>query len=191
MKYKTIMLDAGSYAKLAYAKGELRRRSGLKIGFNGLLMELLAARPDLLDMNESLKSRIFEFVDRLKLLDFVCGIVLFGSVAKSTYTEYSDIDMLVVVESSRDNQLSKIFDASKPVGGEASAFSGRGLPYMISPLVVPKSALARFRPFYFDIADYGIVLYERKRALTDFIYSIRKMKHRREIIDGIEVLEWQ
>ena len=40
---------------------------------------------------------MLEITDKLKNIEYINGILLFGSIAKGRYNEYSDIDILVII----------------------------------------------------------------------------------------------
>jgi predicted nucleotidyltransferase len=191
MQYKTIMLDREGYARLAQAKRVLRRRSGLKLSFNDVIGELAGHRLEFSDMDEELRAYIMEFAGKAAKLEQVEGVLLFGSVAKGTYNEYSDIDVLIVAGDGKVVVLKEILGLTAGLARRGRKLMERGMPSLISPVILNARDLREFRPFYFDFADYGMILYERNNILTDFIYSIRKMKHRRESVNNVEVITWQ
>lgn len=190
MKYKTIMLDVNSFAKLARAKEILRRKSGRKISFNDLVMELMANRLEFADIEDALKDLITRFIEKIAELDFVQGVMLFGSVANGTYNEYSDIDVLIVTKSGGKGEMGRIMAIASSMKDEERALMERRLPSLISPMVLDTKDLETFRPLYLDLADYGIILYEKGHLLSDFISTLKKKAHRREQEGNVEVLTW-
>ena len=97
---------------------------------------------------EFLKTKIVEVGNPDK-------IILFGSHARGTATEDSDVDLLVIGPSNlpkRDREL-----------GFRTALSGSGIPYDLIALT-PEEVEARLRirgPFIQEILSTGKVIYER------------------------------
>jgi len=191
MKYKTIMLNVDSYVRLADAKAALARRMGVSLSFNDLILELVSKNLDFLDIDEGLKSHIAKFADKVKELDYVLGILLFGSVAKETSGENSDIDVLVLVRPGGKGHLAKLIDIAASLREDESKLMEKGLPSFISPILLSVDELRKFRPFYLDLADYGVILYEKDHLLSNFIYETKRIKHKRELINNTEVLAWR
>lgn len=190
MKYKTVMLDMESYAKLSDAKRALRKKSGLKISFRDLILDLIGRRLDFAPVDDRLKIYIERFVAEMSRLESMEGILLFGSVAKCTYNEYSDIDIVVLVRHGKVNAIRKALTAVKSMKKEGGKLMELGLPSLINPIVLDLDDIKAFRSFYFDFADYGIILYERGAVLSDFIYSLKWKRHKREFVNNVEVLTW-
>ena len=191
MKYKTIMLSLSGYARLARAKKVFSDRIGLELSFNEFVSEMLCNNIEFLDIDDKLKSYIAGFVDKVSLLDGVRGVLIFGSIPKGTYNENSDIDLLVVVKSGSNGMLGKIDEIAYSMHKEGTALMSANLPSLINPIVINEKNLMAFRPLYFDIADYGVVLYEKGHVLTDMIYAFKKRKHSRQVVDNMEVLTWE
>lgn len=190
MKYKTIMLDINGYSRLAEAKEALGKRMGITLSFNDMILELVSKNPDFLNIDDGMKDYISGFVDAMKGFDYVVGVLLFGSVAKESFGEHSDIDVLVLTKPGGKGHLAEIMDKASGNKEGGDKLMERGLPSLISPVILSVDDLKTFRPFYLDLADYGVVLYEKGHILSDFIYGIRRMRHKRESINNAEVLVW-
>lgn len=184
------MLDIGSYAKLSEAKKALRKRSGLKLSFSDIITDLIIKRLEFLRVEEELKAYLRTFVAKMSAVPEVEGVLLFGSLAKGSYNQYSDIDILLVVDGKRWEVFEKATSKGKILGEERGRLMELGLPSLISPIVLDENDLKEFRPFYFDFADFGVILFERNNVLSDFIYSIRRIKHKRQIVNNVEVVTW-
>ncbi len=191
MKYKTIMLNIVTYAQLAKAKAIMRKKLGKKIGFNDTISELISGRLEFLEIDEKLKDFIARFAENSGAFPFVKGIMLFGSVAKGTYNEYSDIDLLILTKSKKSEDTGKIMKIITDMKGEAYELMDKGLPSLLNPIFIDANDIASFRSFYLDIADYGVILYEDGNSLSSFIYSLKRKSHTRENMNGVEVLTWQ
>ena len=85
--------------------------------------------------------------------DDIVEIVLFGSYARGNYTEDSDIDIVALVQGSRENlqeKLKKVWDVSAELGLENDI--------IVSPMVVPYDEFLKYKqilPYYRNIAEEG------------------------------------
>lgn len=188
-KYKTIMLDLESYAKLSNAKDELSKRTGRSISFNEFILELVSKRLEFLEADDSLRQFLAKLSSRLGSIGCVEGVLLFGSVAKGSYRGDSDIDILVLTKDGSGYR--EIMGALKGMRSDVEALSEKGLPHLVCPVVLGIDDTKQFKPIYLDMSDHGIILYERGAVLTNFLRSISGIRHRRTLVDGVEVLTWQ
>lgn len=191
MKYKTIMLSLAGYSRLARAKKAFSDRIGSELSFNEFVSETLCNNIEFLEIDNRLRSYINGFVDKVILLEGVRGVLLFGSIPKGSHHENSDIDLLIVVKSGSNGMFGMIDEIASSMHKEGIALMSANLPSLINPIVIGENSLTEFRPFYFDIADYGVVLYEKGHVLTDMIYAFKKRKHSRQVVDNMEVLTWK
>jgi predicted nucleotidyltransferase len=188
-KHKTIMLDLESYNKLLSAKDAASRKSGRNLSFNAFILELVSRKLDFLDIDDSLRRYLIRLAARLASISHIDGVLLFGSVAKGSYKENSDIDILILTKDGGGyHEVMKVINSLRV---EADGLSDKGLPSLVCPILIGMQDTKRFRPLYLDLADYGIILYERESALTDFINSVSRTKHERTFENGVEVLTWQ
>lgn len=190
MRYKTIMLGTNGYAKLASAKRAMRKKSGLKLSFEDLILDLIGSNLDLAPMDERLKLFIKKASLAMSELPKVDGILLFGSVAKGTYNQYSDIDIAIFTSGKKLASLKQVIALKKSLSADAITLMKLNLPHALSPIVLDKEDTRIFKPFYFDLADFGIILYERGDRVSDFVNSMKWKEHRRQIVKGIEVVNW-
>jgi len=83
----------------------------------------------------------------------IVEIILFGSYARGNYTEGSDIDIVALVQGSREvlqAKLKKVWDMSAELGLENDI--------IVSPMVVPYDEFVKYRqtlPYYRNIAEEG------------------------------------
>jgi len=190
MKYKTIMLDMSGYSKLAKAKETMRKRSGLKLSFNDLISEAIGKKLEFVPMEDELRGFVELFAGEAGKLEAVEGILMFGSVAKGNYSKYSDIDVMIVVSHKKSRIVENILAVARSLKEASDNMMDLNLPSLINPIILDKNEIKSFKPFYFDFADYGIILYERNSVITNFIYELKKIKHKRVLIDNVEVLTW-
>ena len=192
MGYKTILLNTETYNKVRNAKNVLSARFKQKLSFGGLFEEIFGKNIEFLNIDEGLLDYIRSFCNRIQEEDYVLGILLFGSVAKGSYNKYSDIDLLIVI--SHEKYAAKVIDRihviKKELREAERGLIAKRLPMFVSPLVLDKDKLSVFKPIYLDFLDYGIVLFERHSTITEFLDSLRKIKHRRTF-KPYEMLTWQ
>jgi predicted nucleotidyltransferase len=121
----------------------------------------------------------------------VTGIILFGSVARDDFSKYSDIDIAIIVNGSFIDAFKSVSKAIYSLKDEKiRLLENNGLYLYISPFIITPGSANKLEPVYFDIADYGIPLFERGQALSDFINDISKIKYSRRFTEAGEVLEW-
>ncbi len=191
MKYKTIMLDMQLYARLSSAKSVLSSKGKRELSFGDFLKELLANRMDILNIDPRLKHYIARFSEELRRLPYVQGAILFGSVARESFTENSDIDVLVMVDDLASGLMAEITGITRSLDIEAAELMAAGLPSMISPIFLTEKEVEPIRPIFFDIVDYGFCLFEKNDKISRFRFSVNRVKHRRELLNDVEVLTWQ
>ncbi len=192
MKYKSIMLDVKTYSRLAEAKETLEKKMGGRVSFNELLLELASRDLEFLGIDDLLKRYIRAFTNKVTELKYVVGVLLYGSVTRGTCGQYSDIDIMVLTNQKGSNSFFELVDIAGSLKEDfRKELMEKKLPSLISPVVLSDDKIKNFSPFYLDLADYGIILYEKNGSLSDFIYSVKKIKHKREMIEGIEVLTWK
>jgi predicted nucleotidyltransferase len=191
MRYKTIMIDVVTYSKLSAARAGASKEIGSKVSFNDFIMRLISSDIDLVNMEEELRQYIKDFADAAVKTGLVNGLMLYGSVAKGTYNEHSDIDIFIIAKPGAKGVLSKMIDISNSMKRQNDRLIDAKLPSLISPVIAAEEDLKTFNPLYLDIVDYGMVLYEHSSAFRDFISSMRRMKHKRELVNNVEVLSWQ
>ncbi|MCW1301716.1 MAG: nucleotidyltransferase domain-containing protein, partial [Candidatus Parvarchaeota archaeon] len=63
------------------------------MSFNDLIMYLSSKNIGFLNIEKELKGYILAFANKLEGIESMRGAVLFGSVARGTYTKDSDIDI--------------------------------------------------------------------------------------------------
>lgn len=85
-------------------------------------------------------------------------IILFGSYARGDHDEWSDLDLMVLVD--EEDQVIKTHDADI-----AGLMSDIAIKYGVIPSVIEKNYnhfyhWAEFLPFYSNVLDEGVVIYE-------------------------------
>ncbi len=190
-KYRQTLLTNESYNVLSEAKSLLRKELNRRMSLSDTILFLFRTNINFLSINGEIREYILTFVRELSKDPNVTGVVLFGSVAKKTFNRYSDIDLFIVVRERALDYFEKCIKIEHEMKNETANIRKTGYSLYVSPLVIEERQLGEIRPMYFDIADYGISLYDRKGALSKFLYKIAAIPHERKVINGAAVLTWK
>lgn len=109
------------------------------------------------------------------------SLCLYGSVARGTATETSDVDLLVVadLEGSLGERLEKLYGSMESIRDERSFLYRRGIYTDVSLYPLTRSEASRFLPLYLDIAEEGVILYDRQGFLRRVLLQCRALVERR------------
>jgi|GEM_PF-6812971 predicted nucleotidyltransferase len=188
-KRNPLMVDSAIYSRLVEYRSYLQRSWDRKVNVSQAIEELLRVPLFFVKLDNDIRDYLDDFVSSLCINQDILGIVLFGSVARNNFSQFSDIDVLVVSKLSfldSLNYIEKIVDGLEPIRKELLVSRGKFLN--ISPLILSPSDLETVHPLLFDIADQGIILFERYHSITNFINRVRKIKHTRD--NEKEIIEW-
>ncbi len=191
-RYRPLLIDEKTYNALNYLKTQYRKDTGKKLGFSDVLNMIVGAKVRFLRLDANLRAYINAFTGKAASYDGIEGIMLFGSVAKSTYDMYSDIDVFVITRdtvSATYNALSAIIEEVEPIRKKLLVKNGMHL--YISPFLVEAERLNDIRTIYFDIVDYGIPLFDKYGTLEAFITKIKSIDYRRSNDPDKEMIEWK
>ena len=64
------------------------------------------------------------------------------------------------------------------------------LPLHFSPFIYSKEQVDFDIPIFFDIADSGLILFDRNLAASEFIYKYRSIPNSRKFTESGEILKW-
>ena len=162
------------------------------ISFSDVIDEIVGKNIIYLEIDEKIIRYILEITDKLKNIEYINGILLFGSIAKGRYNEYSDIDILVIINNNI-SAIKAIEDVSKLTGPKSSIrhiLEENHLPFLISPAIISLNQLTNFKPIYLDFLDYGIILYEKNHVISEFINMLKNIKYKRKYTQYGEMIEW-
>ncbi len=189
--YKPTMLTQEAYNTLNSAREFLQKQTPTKVTFNDTIAEFIGKKLILIKLEPTLREYISSFVEHISKSSALMGIILYGSVAKGTYGKFSDIDLFIVVDRDEQNFYKVVVKAALEDTEEIHRKLLSEDMYMsISPLILPLKKLEEFSPLFLDVLDYGIVLYDKENTISSFFSSLKRVKHRRLKIAGVEVLEW-
>ena len=107
------------------------------------------------------------------------------------FSRFSDIDLAVITNSKFIDCLDYLNRKRKEVNSYQDILIERGLSLFISPLILSLKDLEILNPIYFEIAEYGIVLFQRGNAVSEFLNKIAKAKHKRINTKSGEMLVWE
>ena len=189
--YRAVMVTEDIYDRLLKTREALSKLTGKKESISGSIMHLLQRSLISTGLSTDIEEYLTGIVEELKKIEEVEGVVLFGSIAKGNYNNLSDIDLLIIVKGDTYRFMKKLWDIRKKTMHYEEKFIAEGKYYRFSPLVLRDTELEKFSPFYFDIVDYGIILYEKNKVVTVFFNYINKFPHKRHITSAGVELTWK
>ncbi|MBE5728461.1 nucleotidyltransferase domain-containing protein [Candidatus Parvarchaeota archaeon] len=190
-KFKQTLLTESAYYQLKEAKEALEKLTGRKVSFTEVIRKLVGKQLVMMELDADVKNYIEAFVDKITLNRHTLGIILFGSVAKRAFTKFSDIDIAVITDADFLDYLDYLNKAIKEIENYQDRLIKKGLSLYINPLIITKKDIKKLNPIYFDIADDGIVLYQRENTVSEFFESLEKIKHKRINTASGQILTWE
>ena len=191
-KLKQMLLDESTVMEVNEAKEFLSREIGRRATSKDVIEEFVGRRLRFLRLKKEVRDYINGFVDLITRKEKVMGIMLFGSVARGLYRKDSDIDVLIAIRGNAINCIDEIEESIDGVEELRAPLVQMGFYLRIRPLILSLEDLKIFRPIYLSIVDEGVILFERRDALTNFMTDIKRdIKWRREIAEGGVVLKWK
>lgn len=111
--------------------------------------------------------------------DSLLAIVLYGSVARGTASETSDIDLLIIQRepsASYYERLERVLEAERTLDASEAyrLLARRGLSPSVSPLLLSEEEARENRYIFLDMLDEGIVLFERDGFFTSRMDDLRR-----------------
>ena len=188
-KRSPLMVDTVTYTNLDAYRSYLQKEWNRRVTFSETIAELLHAPSFFVKADKSILSYLDAIVSSLCTSENILGIVLFGSVARNNFSQFSDIDTLIVSNQCFLQSLDLVeqtIGKLEPLRKDLLVSKGNFLN--ISPLILTPTDLEELHPIFFDIAEHGIILFERSRIISNFISRIRKIKHERN--DETDMIQW-
>ena len=173
-KWKQTMLKEDAYNVLKEMKENAVKVYGKKMSFGDIIKESLNKELSISLLDDTVKSYLQAYIHELNKNDSVIGAVLFGSLAKRTWNKYSDIDLLIVIESDSIKCLHYTDGIDKKLYGMQKEIFEKGYGFYVSPLIVTVNSLHENRMIYDEIRKNGIILFDRNNILIDFMHEATK-----------------
>lgn len=130
------------------------------------------------------KRIVAEFVERLKdtFGERLVSVILFGSVARGTASEYSDVDLLVIAEGLPESRIERQKILSAAILEAIDRYYIRVCPVLLEPSDV---STAPINPLIYGVLTGYTVIYDPKKFWADLLKSIRPaiLKTRPEYIE--------
>jgi Nucleotidyltransferase domain. len=130
------------------------------------------AQKDYLDFLELVVARTLEgFWDKL------VSLVIFGSVAAGRARAESDVDLLVVAEGLAENYSDRLAFWREIMAGLESErlrlWREKRLYPLVDPVLLTPSEAKRIQPFYLDLLDNAVIIYDRDEFMRRVLEDLR------------------
>lgn len=190
-KFKQTMLTEEAYSQLKEIKELIEKTTGRRSSFTEVIKQTVGKQLVMMKIDPDVKNYINAFVDHIIGNKHTLGIILFGSVAKADYNKFSDIDVAIITDSGVLDYLNYLNEELRSIDSYQDKIIKKGLSLYINPLIILKRSIENLNPIYFDIADDGIVLFERENTVSAFFESLARIKHKRINTKTGEILVWE
>ncbi|RKZ22401.1 nucleotidyltransferase domain-containing protein [bacterium] len=101
-----------------------------------------------------------------KLGDELVSYAVFGSTARGTAREMSDIDVIVIVKKDTEEALKTFMEARNEIEDV--------YPPYFSPVITTEEELRKNPYILLDITEDGIIMYDRNNTLHNLLERLRK-----------------
>ncbi|MCL4320306.1 MAG: nucleotidyltransferase domain-containing protein [Candidatus Thermoplasmatota archaeon] len=190
-KFKQTLLTEEAYSELSEFKQIIEQITGRRSSFTEVIKQTAGKQLTLLKMDQDIKNYIMRFVDLIDENPHTLGVILYGSITKNSFSKFSDIDLAIITDSKFIEYQEYLNLKRREVNSYQDILIKRGLSLFISPLILTPADLEVLNPLYFEIADYGIVLFQRGNTVPEFLDKIAKIKHKRKNTKSGEMLVWE
>ena len=190
-KFKQTLLTEEAYSELSEFKQIIEQITGRRSSFTEVIKQTAGKQLTLLKMDQDIKNYIMRFVDLIDENPHTLGVILYGSITKNSFSKFSDIDLAIITNSKFIEYQEYLNLKRREVNLYQDILIKRGLSLFISPLILTPADLEVLNPLYFEIADYGIVLFQRGNTVPEFLDKIAKIKHKRKNTKSGEMLLWE
>jgi predicted nucleotidyltransferase len=187
-----MLIDDKTHNEISEATRILASNYGRRVSSREAIHELLGRKVAYLVLKPEIRSCINEFVGQIASNRDVKGVMLFGSVARNSYSSYSDIDLLIVLNGRALEHFESINDLIESVDHLRKPLLKLELHLRITPMLLSEKDLHSFRPIYITFAEEGIVLYEKNEVLTNFISEVkREVAYESGLVNNVVVIRWK
>ena len=190
-KFKQTLLTEEAYSELSEFKQIIEQITGRRSSYTEVIKQTAGKQLTLLKMDQDIKNYIMRFVDLIDENPHTLGVILYGSITKNSFSKFSDIDLAIITDSKFIEYQEYLNLKRREVNSYQDILIKRGLSLFISPLILTLADLEVINPLYFEIADYGIVLFQRGNSVSEFLDKIAKIKHKRKNTKSGEMLVWE
>ncbi|OWP57156.1 MAG: hypothetical protein B2I17_01900 [Thermoplasmatales archaeon B_DKE] len=188
---KTIAVENTVYAKLLKLKSTVNRIRGTSVTFSKLLEEAIRRPLGPLLIDSTLMAAVRHLIEQLSQHNSIHGVILFGSVAKGMCHAYSDVDLFILAERTDSETFDYVEKSARRTEIEFfDRLAGNKLPAYFAPFMCSLEEVGFLRPIFFDIADSGIILFDRNLVASDFVDRYTSLPHSRKFTENGEVLTW-
>ncbi len=189
-KFHQTLLDDEALAYIKSEKVLLGEELGKKISYSEVIKRCVGKEVRMHRIRSDILDYIKNYSFGLSLDERVMGIVLFGSYARGTDTAGSDVDLFTVFNGTLFEGL-KLFSAmDRKLEPLRKKIVRMGRYAYVSPFIVDTSNLSEIMPIYFDVMDFGLVLFQRDNTINNFYKWLTGKRHRRKFLFGKEALTW-
>jgi predicted nucleotidyltransferase len=104
------------------------------------------------------------------------SVAVFGSVARGTQRQDSDIDLLVIcnpLPSGRMRRIAEFEEVEKKLAPTLLSLSQQGISTLLSPVLKTRAEVERGGLFYLDLVEDARLLYDRGDFLKSFLDRLR------------------
>ena len=159
--------------------------------FSELLEEIIRKPLGILLIDTTLREALESLVKYLSQDESVLGVILFGSVVKGPSHANSDVDLFILARDAgsitfdyieRSIRKTEIEFFDRLVGGK--------LPVHFAPFICRLEEGDYVRPIFFDIADSGMIIFDRNSTASKFVDKYLSLPHNRKYTENGEVLTW-
>jgi len=190
-KYRSILIGEETYVSLARLKALQRKLTGKKVGFEDVLKKFVERRAKYLQLSEEVREYTEMFLSKLATDEEVLGVMIFGSLMKGNYDSFSDIDLFILTSAPNSliyEKCDRIIESLEPL--RKKLLVPRGNHMTLSPVVRNLADSKKIITIYFDIVDYGLILFDRNSSLEKFVIEVERLPYRRRMSPKGEVIEW-
>ena len=188
---KTIAVENTVYAKLLKLKSTVSRIKGRPVTFGELLEETIRRPLGPLLIDSILMDAIRQLIKQLSQWKNIHGVILFGSVAKGVHHAYSDVDLFILTEKADSETFDYVEKSIRRTEVEFfTHLTSNKLPVHFSPFICSSEEVDFVIPIFFDIADSGMILFDRNSVASEFIDRYTSIPHSRKFTESGEVLTW-
>lgn len=188
---KTIAVEDSTYSKLSKLKFTPNRMRGTSLTFSELLEDTIRKPLGILLINTTLREALKSLVKYLSQDESILGVILFGSVVKNTSHAFSDVDLFILVRDADSRTFDHVESSIRKTEIEFFDRHVRSkLPVHFAPFICSPDKRDYVRPIFFDIADSGVILFDRNSDASEFIDKYLSLPHNRKYTENGEVLTW-